>query len=77
MVTIEMAMIALNSPLPSTVTMAIASRSAGKARNTSMTRMITVSTPRPKKPASSPRIVPTMTANVTAAKPEMSEIRAP
>ena len=51
-------MIALNSPLPSTVTMAMASSRAGKARNTSITRMIRVSTPRPKKPAMSPSSVP-------------------
>ena len=47
MVTIEMAMTALNRPLPSTVTIVIANSNDGNASSTSMHRMITLSIHRP------------------------------
>ena len=54
MVTVVMARMALNSPGPRTLTMAMASSRAGKARSTSITRMMPLSTHPPKKPASKP-----------------------
>src|SRR5512140_233188 len=69
MATIPMASWALMRPGPSTVTIAMARRSAGNARSTSIRRISRLSALEPKKPAIDPMIVPRMIAKPTVRKP--------
>ena len=68
---------ALISPWPMTVMMAMARSSEGNASRTSMIRMIRLSMRPPKKPDTRPSRVPTATATTTEPMPASSETRAP
>ena len=72
-----MAMMALVRPGPSSVTSAMASSSGGKDRNTSVIRMITLSTHPPKVPAMAPKGMPITRATPTAISAVEMDTRAP
>ena len=65
--------ITLSMPGPSTPAIATASSTAGKAKNTSRVRMITMSTLPPKKPATSPKSTLMRLATVTGSSAMMME----
>src|ERR1700694_4211325 len=75
--TSAMAMIALLNPAPSEDTMAIASRYAGNASNTSRQRMMTLSTTPRAYPEMAPSVTPTSSASATGARPTTSDTRPP
>jgi hypothetical protein len=62
---------------PNTDAMATASTMYGMERNTSITRLMTVSVLPLKKPATAPRSSPMTTEMAVAAKPMRSDTRAP
>ena len=73
----EMASTALFRLLPMRATMAMASSRGGKLRNTSVIRMITLSTQPPKLPAMAPRGTPMSRDRPTAASAAVRDTRAP
>ena len=77
MATMLIAIIALMRPMPSTVTIAIASRISGNTSIRSMTRMMTVSSQPPAYPATAPAIDPKMIEIPAVTNPMNSEIRVP
>ena len=68
---------AFSIPGPRAATTAMASSVEGKARMTSMERLITESVARPPYPARSPRRVPGVAPRATATTPTRREMRPP